>query len=97
MADHLTQIVNQTGQTIRLKVVGHQPDAHFYPGNTGVLFAAAPLNQVTDFLLEGLRAVIVWNNNGSTILGVGQANINGPSTVTIATVGGTVNINQAAL
>jgi hypothetical protein len=86
MATHLTQIVNNSGQTIWLKIVGHQPDAIYTPDlngvETGLLFAAPPQNQDTANLDEGLRVVVVWNNVADAVH-TGNVNINAPSTITI--------------
>ena len=87
MALHSCQIVNETGQTIFLKIVGHEPTSYYYPDlfgvETGVLMAAAPLNQDLHLLAEGVRMVLAWNNDGKTLLATQQIEITDPCTISI--------------
>ncbi|HZU36749.1 MAG TPA: hypothetical protein VFA18_12600 [Gemmataceae bacterium] len=87
--------MNNSGQTIWLKIVGHQLEATYTPDldgvQTGLLFAAAPTNQDTADLEEGMRVVVIWNNLAN-VVHTGNVNINAPSTITI---GPGFTINQA--
>lgn len=96
MAGYSTQIVNDSGQTIYLKIVGHEQNAVYMPDlpgvPTGLLFAAPPQNRDIRTLDDGPRVIIVWDNTGSMILAKEEVFINAPSTITI---GPGMVVNQA--
>lgn len=84
---HQCQIVNSTGQTIILKIVGHEPTSHYTPDlpgvNTGLMFALPPLNQDLRSLAAGKRVVIVWNSNGSQIVTISKIDLVAPATIEV--------------
>src|SRR5436189_2359995 len=59
------KIVNNTTETIYLKIVSAFPDTDSHPERGGVLF---PEEFYFDVLGEGKRVVIAWNHSGEKIL-----------------------------
>lgn len=81
LAAYTCKVINDTGDTIRVKIVGHQPNVEFWPGTDGTMFVG---DTDKGNLLEGKRAIIVWKNNASKILAMAEVDISAPVTVRIS-------------
>lgn len=88
MALHPCQIVNETGNTILLKIIGSGLNANYAPDipgvQTGLMFASPPQNVDLHRLMEGPRVVIVWKSDGSAILTTARITLSAPSTIKVS-------------
>jgi hypothetical protein len=64
---HKYRIVNDSGETIFLAIVGHQPGVIWRPDGDGTLAAAGRDKEARAPLREGDRAVMVWDRRGNLI------------------------------
>jgi hypothetical protein len=81
------QIVNNTGEVIFLKIIGHEPTSQYFPDlagvDTGIFFADPPLNQDLQTLTAGKRVVIAWSSDGNNIRVVQQFDLSADATIRI--------------
>jgi hypothetical protein len=87
MAKYPCQVINDTGQTIWLKIIGHEPNVFWSPDlpgpSEGILFAAAPLNQIQAELSEGRRVAVAWDSTGTFVVANTDFNLSGPGTISV--------------
>lgn len=98
MAQHACQVVNESGKTVYVKIVGHLPNVEWFPdlqgtNNTGLLFTTAPKNQSDALLNEGVRYLLAWDSSGGFMVAAGQVDVFAPRTITIDAAG---NVTAAA-
>lgn len=93
---HQCQIVNNTGITIILKIIGFGRNHTYTPDipgvTTGLMFAHHPYNQDLHDLAEGERMVIIWSSDGSKLLAFSKVRISSPTTVEIKMTGTTTKM-----
>jgi hypothetical protein len=77
-----TKIVNGSGETIYVAIVGHKPGVISRPGGDGTLAAAGRNKEYTDDLFGGDRVVMVWDRHGE-LLWIGGINVDAPGTIKI--------------
>jgi hypothetical protein len=98
---HQCQIVNDTNQTILLKIIGSGPNSNYTPDipgvQTGLMFAASPQNVDLHNLAEGERVVIVWDSNGSKIKAFQKILLNAPATIRVKLAGTTTTYSVEAV